>query len=108
MSTKEGSKFEDVALIRSLHQLYTNTIALRDEIHSLSTTLLSFDEDDLAKMLQTSLETLLKHMKTLSTQIWIESDNEGITFGPDMTANQVSQVMQGDGLEEQRKNSLGN
>ncbi|XP_047028993.1 putative elongator complex protein 1 [Helicoverpa zea] len=69
-SLKEGSQYEDVALVMTLHTLVTATFDLRLQIKEVVIALSYFSKDKEAYILQTSLEKVLKEMKDSFKQIW--------------------------------------
>ncbi|KAM3965504.1 elongator complex protein 1 [Aphomia sociella] len=82
-SLKEGSQYEDVALVMALHNLVTTTFELRLPVKEINTALSCFDKDKEAFILQTLLEKLLKIMKDSFGEIWtnelvIEATNASI------------------------------
>ncbi|XP_015608261.1 putative elongator complex protein 1 [Cephus cinctus] len=70
LSMKEGSAYEDLGLIRTLHQLVINAYGLRGEIHALSQVLMHFYEDECAQKLQNCLTELLSIVKARQSEIW--------------------------------------
>ncbi|KAJ8714548.1 hypothetical protein PYW07_002773 [Mythimna separata] len=69
-SLKEGSQYEDVALVMVLHTLVTNTFDLRLSVKELVTVLSYFCKDKEAYILQGTLEKVLKEMKDSFKDIW--------------------------------------
>lgn len=69
-SLKEGSQYEDVALVMTLHNLVTSSFELRLQVKETVIILLSLSKDKEAFTLQTSLEKLLKEMKESLKDIW--------------------------------------
>ncbi|XP_013183864.1 elongator complex protein 1 isoform X2 [Amyelois transitella] len=69
-SLKEGSQYEDVALVMALHSLVTSSYELRSTVKKVNIALSCFDKDKEAFILQTSLEKLLKGMKDSFKEIW--------------------------------------
>ncbi|XP_046966489.1 putative elongator complex protein 1 [Vanessa cardui] len=69
-SLKEGSQYEDTALVLALHSLITSTYELRPHVKEVNIALSCFNKDDEASILQSSLEKLLKEMKDSLKQIW--------------------------------------
>ncbi|KAG6444956.1 hypothetical protein O3G_MSEX003635 [Manduca sexta] len=83
-SLKEGSQYEDVALIMALHSHVTASFELRLQVKEIVTVLSCLNKDKEAHILQSSLEKLLKEMKDSFKDIWtnelvIESTNAFIT-----------------------------
>ncbi|XP_063627184.1 putative elongator complex protein 1 [Cydia splendana] len=82
-SLKEGSQYEDVALVMALHNLITSTFELRLQARELNTALSCLNKDHEAFLLQKCLEKLLKEMKDSFKDIWtnelvIEATNAAI------------------------------
>uniref|UniRef100_A0A1E1VXL1 Elongator complex protein 1 n=1 Tax=Pectinophora gossypiella TaxID=13191 RepID=A0A1E1VXL1_PECGO len=69
-SLKEGSQYEDVALVMALHTLVTSSFELRAQVRDVNVALSYFGQDKQAFVLQTSLEKLLKEMKDSFRDIW--------------------------------------
>ncbi|KAF9422466.1 hypothetical protein HW555_001864 [Spodoptera exigua] len=69
-SLKEGSQYEDVALVMALHTLVTASYDLRLSVKELVLALSYFSKDKEAYILQTSLEKVLKEMKESFKEIW--------------------------------------
>ncbi|XP_045484164.1 putative elongator complex protein 1 [Pieris rapae] len=69
-SLKEGSQYEDTALIMALHSLVTATFELRPLVREINLALCSLYKDEEAKMLQYLLDRVLQEMKDSFKQIW--------------------------------------
>lgn len=69
-SLKEGSQYEDIALIKALHSLVISTFDLRTLVKDIVLTLTCFNKDKEAFLLQTSLENVLKEMRESFKDIW--------------------------------------
>ncbi|XP_028167442.1 elongator complex protein 1 [Ostrinia furnacalis] len=69
-SLKEGSQYEDVALIMALHTVVTSTFELRLQVKQLNVALSCLDKDKEALILQMTLEKCLKEMKDSFRDIW--------------------------------------
>ncbi|XP_039758294.1 putative elongator complex protein 1 [Pararge aegeria] len=69
-SLKEGSQYEDTALIMVLHNLVTSTFELRIQVKEINIVLSCLGKDLEAITLQTSLEKTLKEMKESFKEIW--------------------------------------
>ncbi|CAB3244736.1 unnamed protein product [Arctia plantaginis] len=69
-SLKEGSQYEDVALVMALHTLVCSTFDLRLLVKEIVIALTYFYKDKEAYILQTSLEKTLKEMKDSFKDIW--------------------------------------
>uniref|UniRef100_A0AAR2J7K0 Elongator complex protein 1 n=1 Tax=Pygocentrus nattereri TaxID=42514 RepID=A0AAR2J7K0_PYGNA len=83
-SLKEGSPFEDIALLHALIQII-------HEIHSLLKALVLFQFDMLASNLQAHYSELLQLMEKGIPEIWNEGLQQGQTLitGPNSTANSI-------------------
>ncbi|CAG4944114.1 unnamed protein product [Parnassius apollo] len=69
-SLKEGSQYEDVALIMTLHSLITSSSNLRFHIKDINIALNCLNQDNLASQLQNSMDKLIKEMKDSLKTIW--------------------------------------
>ncbi|XP_068622441.1 elongator complex protein 1 [Battus philenor] len=69
-SLKEGSQYEDVALIMALHNLITASFNLRLQVKDVNIALNILNKDKLASQLQKNLDKLLNEMKESFKQIW--------------------------------------
>ncbi|KAJ8678919.1 hypothetical protein QAD02_014706 [Eretmocerus hayati] len=69
-SIKEGSVYEDLALIRALHQLATQAYSYRDEARSMSEMLLLINQDQLAAELNEVLDDFLTYIRKSKRDIW--------------------------------------
>ncbi|GBP91737.1 A disintegrin and metalloproteinase with thrombospondin motifs 7 [Eumeta japonica] len=69
-SLKEGSQYEDVALVMALHTLVTATFNMRSYVKEVNVALCCFNMDKEALMLQNGLDKLLNEMKDSFKQIW--------------------------------------
>ncbi|CAK1542238.1 unnamed protein product [Leptosia nina] len=83
-SLKEGSQYEDTALVMALHSLVTATFELRPHVREINLALCSLYKDDEARILQYLLDKILQEMKDSFKQIWtnnlvIEATNAVIT-----------------------------
>ncbi|KZC12649.1 Elongator complex protein 1 [Dufourea novaeangliae] len=79
LSLKEGSAFEDLALIQALYQIVTNTYKERDELHALVQMLLYFADDDYAEKVQNSMEQFLRLIERKKFEIWDKSAPSSLT-----------------------------
>lgn len=82
-SLKEGSQYEDVALVMALHNLVSTSFDLRTPVKEVNIALCCFKKDEEAFHLQTSLEKLLTVIKDNLKEIWtnelvIEATNASI------------------------------
>ncbi|VVD02399.1 unnamed protein product [Leptidea sinapis] len=69
-SLKEGSQYEDVALVIALHSLVTASFNLRSYVREINVALISMYKDEEARLLQFLLDSLLREMKEGFNQIW--------------------------------------
>ncbi|XP_049330679.1 elongator complex protein 1 [Astyanax mexicanus] len=90
-SLKEGSPFEDIALLHALSQIIHVVDKMREEIHSLLKALVLFQFDTLASSLQTNYSELLQLIEKGIPEIWQEGLQQGQTpiTGPNSTANSI-------------------
>ncbi|KAI4885036.1 hypothetical protein NFI96_017717 [Prochilodus magdalenae] len=90
-SLKEGSPFEDIALLHALIQIIHVVDKMREEIHSLLKALVLFQFDKLASSLQTDYSELLQLIEKGIPEIWNEGLQQGQTpiTGPNSTANSI-------------------
>uniref|UniRef100_A0A673IG29 Elongator complex protein 1 n=1 Tax=Sinocyclocheilus rhinocerous TaxID=307959 RepID=A0A673IG29_9TELE len=90
-SLKEGSPFEDIALLNALIQIITIVDKMREEVHSLLKALVLFQFDGPASSLQRDYGELLQLMETALPEIWTENLQHGQTpfTGPNSTANSI-------------------
>uniref|UniRef100_A0A8C1C0V2 Elongator complex protein 1 n=1 Tax=Cyprinus carpio carpio TaxID=630221 RepID=A0A8C1C0V2_CYPCA len=78
-SLKEGSPFEDIALLNALIQIITIVDKMREEVHSLLKALVLFQSDGAASSLQRDYGELLQLMETALPEIWTENLQQGQT-----------------------------
>ncbi|XP_073676235.1 elongator complex protein 1 [Garra rufa] len=90
-SLKEGSPFEDIALMNALFQIITVVDKMREELHSLLKALVLFQFDGPASNLQRDYGELLQLMETALPEIWTENLQQGQAplTGPNSTANSI-------------------
>lgn len=90
-SLKEGSPFEDIALMNALIQIITVVDKMREEVHSLLKALVLFQFDGLAYALQRDYSDLLLLMDKSIPDIWSENLQPGQTTltGPNSTVNSI-------------------
>uniref|UniRef100_A0AAY4D1C0 Elongator complex protein 1 n=1 Tax=Denticeps clupeoides TaxID=299321 RepID=A0AAY4D1C0_9TELE len=79
LSLKEGSPFEDVALLHALSQIIQISDKMREEVHSLLEALVLFHYDAQAGALQREYSELLQLMETSVPLIWHEGLQQGHT-----------------------------
>ena len=73
LSLKQGSAFQDLALIRALHQIVTNTYKEKGDFYALVQMLVYFNDDECAEKLQNCMEQLLLLIKGSKFEIWDKS-----------------------------------
>ncbi|KAI5100646.1 elongator complex protein 1 [Silurus meridionalis] len=90
-SLKEGSPFEDIALLHAIIQIIHIVDKMREEIHSLLKALVLFQYDNLASSLQSEYSELLQLIDTGIPEIWHEGlqQNQTPVTGPTSTANSI-------------------
>ncbi|XP_065910972.1 putative elongator complex protein 1 isoform X2 [Dysidea avara] len=90
-SLKEGSQYEDVALLIALGDIVTNISNMQNDVAQLLTILVQFNKDQLAKQLQSAFATLLGIVKSRIPSIWTPVDVQNTTSltGPQSTANSI-------------------
>ncbi|KAF5903355.1 elongator complex protein 1 [Clarias magur] len=95
-SLKEGSPFEDIALLHAIIQIIRVVDKMREEIHSLLKALVLFQFDKLASSLQTDYSELLQLIDTGIPQIWHEGIQQSQTpiTGPNATVNSIMASLQ--------------
>ncbi|XP_045501016.1 putative elongator complex protein 1 [Colias croceus] len=69
-SLKEGSQFEDTALVMALHTLVSSTFELRSHVREINLALCGVYKDEEARILQYLLEAVMQEMKESFNQIW--------------------------------------
>ncbi|OXU28995.1 hypothetical protein TSAR_015024 [Trichomalopsis sarcophagae] len=69
-SIKEGSVYEDLALIRTLHQLVSQAYKQRDEVRSIAEMLLFINSDQLAAELYKVMSEFLEDIYQGKREIW--------------------------------------
>ncbi|XP_076170382.1 elongator complex protein 1 isoform X1 [Ptiloglossa arizonensis] len=70
LSLKEGSAFEDLALIQALHQIISNTYKEKDNLFALIQMLMYFDDDEYAEKIQNHMEQFLHYIEKSKSEIW--------------------------------------
>ncbi|KAK7492537.1 hypothetical protein BaRGS_00016203 [Batillaria attramentaria] len=106
-SLKEGSPFEDCALIDAIAKIITSVDGMRDEINALLRVLVQFHQVEPAEQLQAQYEGILSSIQTAIPQVWVQqeaADNTAV-LGPGMTTNAIVQAVQrGQMLETSNRN----
>lgn len=93
---KEGSAFEDLALLTALTELIVGARNLTDNVTSLLTTLVAFGYEKDALSIQKKLDSLLKSIMLAIPSIWPPESREAprLELGPSATANEIAAAMQ--------------
>ncbi|PSN58313.1 hypothetical protein C0J52_00188 [Blattella germanica] len=99
LSLKEGSPYEEYALIRALHQLISAINTSTEEVHNLCRILLKFEMDVEAANLQKLLSNLLHSTDLAKQEIWTPNlmQESQVSFGPDATVNSITSRLQTSG-----------
>ncbi|XP_047349459.1 putative elongator complex protein 1 isoform X1 [Vespa velutina] len=80
LSMKEGSMFEDLGLMRALHEIITKTYKQKDEVDLLTQMLLYFNDDEVAEKLQDIMKSFLAIIESSKSKIWDKSAPISLTF----------------------------
>lgn len=94
---KEGSQYEDLALIAALSRLIRTVDDLRDEVQSLLKALVQFHFDKQASELQQKFSDFLSDIEKSIPDIWNDETNDNSNqpiLGPTTTANSIAQAVQ--------------
>ncbi|KAK2583885.1 hypothetical protein KPH14_001159 [Odynerus spinipes] len=73
LSMREGSMFEDLGLMRALHEIITKTYRQKDELDLLTQVLLYFNDDESAEKLQDSMKNFNEIIEKNKPKIWDKS-----------------------------------
>ncbi|XP_025966946.2 elongator complex protein 1 [Dromaius novaehollandiae] len=96
-SLKEGSPFEDVALLEALGENVRAVETVKGDIHVLLKQLVLFGYDEQAGELQRVLEEVLHLMETSLPEIWspeLQQSSLNPVLGPNSTANSIMAAYQ--------------
>ncbi|NWV43544.1 ELP1 protein, partial [Grantiella picta] len=96
-SLKEGSPFEDIALLEVLGESVRAVETVKGEIHVLLKQLVLFGYDEQAGALQQVLEEVLRLMETSVPEIWtpdLQRNSVSLVLGPNSTANSIMAAYQ--------------
>ncbi|NXR29314.1 ELP1 protein, partial [Cinclus mexicanus] len=95
-SLKEGSPFEDIALLEVLGENVRAVETVKGEIHILLKQLVLFGYDEQAGALQQVLEEVLQLMETSVPEIWTPDlqSSVSLVLGPNSTANSIMAAYQ--------------
>ncbi|XP_061166857.1 putative elongator complex protein 1 [Saccostrea echinata] len=94
---KEGSPYEDFALIAALSKIITSVDIMRDEVKELVKVLVQFNSDKEACKLQQTFGSFLTLIDSAIPSIWLDEAEEGeesLVLGPQATANTIAQAVQ--------------
>ncbi|NXC44125.1 ELP1 protein, partial [Penelope pileata] len=96
-SLKEGSPFEDVALLEALGENVRAVDSVKGDVHILLKQLVLFGFDEQAEGLQQVLEEVLQLMETSIPEIWTPALQQSFlnpVLGPNSTANSIMAAYQ--------------
>ncbi|OXB66109.1 hypothetical protein ASZ78_012452 [Callipepla squamata] len=96
-SLKEGSPFEDMALLEVLGENVRAVDSVRGDVHVLLKQLVLFGFDEQAEGLQQVLEEVLQLMETSIPEIWtpaLQQSSLNPVLGPNSTANSIMAAYQ--------------
>ncbi|KAM9587120.1 elongator complex protein 1 isoform 2-T2 [Morphnus guianensis] len=96
-SLKEGSPFEDMALLEVLGENVRAVETVKGDIHILLKQLVLFGYDEQAGALQQVLEEVLQLMETLIPEVWtpdLQQSSVNPVLGPNSTANSIMAAYQ--------------
>ncbi|NWR39395.1 ELP1 protein, partial [Tachuris rubrigastra] len=96
-SLKEGSPFEDIALLEVLGENVRAVESVKGDIHILLKQLVLFGYDEQAGALQQVLEEVLQLMETSIPEIWtpdLQQSSVNLALGPNSTANSIMAAYQ--------------
>ncbi|NWZ66404.1 ELP1 protein, partial [Acrocephalus arundinaceus] len=96
-SLKEGSPFEDIALLEVLGESVRAVETVKGEIHILLKQLVLFGYDEQAGALQQVLEEASQLMETSIPEIWtpnVQQSSVSLVLGPSSTANSITAAYQ--------------
>ncbi|XP_065518260.1 elongator complex protein 1 [Lathamus discolor] len=96
-SLKEGSPFEDIALLEVLGENVRAVENVKGDIHILLKQLVLFGYNEQAGALQQALEEILQLMETSIPEIWtpdLQQSSVNLVLGPNSTANSIMAAYQ--------------
>ncbi|KAL4228237.1 hypothetical protein ACF0H5_013670 [Mactra antiquata] len=94
---REGSEYEDFALIAELAKIIKYVDNSREEICSLIRSLMMFHYDNQAEILQKQFDAFLVIIDKSIPEIWLDENTDtsiNPVFGPNLTSNTVALAMQ--------------
>ncbi|XP_078368242.1 elongator complex protein 1-like isoform X2 [Oculina patagonica] len=101
-SLKEGSRFEDFALMEALSEIIQTVNKSTEDVASLLKMLVLFDHEEQAALLQTNFQQLITSIETSMNIIWPpEETTSNVNHvsqvtGPGATVNSIIAAMRGD------------
>lgn len=96
-SLKEGSPFEDIALLEVLGENVRAVENVKGDIHILLKQLVLFGYNEQAGALQQALEEILQLMENSIPEIWtpdLQQSSVNLVLGPNSTANSIMAAYQ--------------
>ncbi|XP_076443667.1 elongator complex protein 1-like isoform X2 [Babylonia areolata] len=95
-SLKEGSPFEDCALVDAIARIITATDAMRDQVKDLLHVLTQFHQVTMGEQLQCCYEGFLAAIERTIPLVWVPENDaaSNMALGPGMTANTIAQAVQ--------------
>lgn len=98
-SLKEGSRYEEYALVDALGKIISHMDILQGDVRKLLLAMVQFNYDDKASELQdfysSFLDTIEKVLPSLQETVETDqSQNQSFTFGPGVTANVIAEAVQ--------------
>ncbi|XP_061198697.1 elongator complex protein 1 isoform X2 [Neopsephotus bourkii] len=96
-SLKEGSPFEDIALLEVLGENVRAVETVKGDIHILLKQLVLFGYNEQARALQQALEDILQLMEISIPEIWtpdLQQSSVNLVLGPNSTANSIMAAYQ--------------
>ncbi|KAJ7396739.1 Elongator complex protein 1 [Pitangus sulphuratus] len=96
-SLKEGSPFEDIALLEVLGENVRAVESVKGDVHILLKQLVLFGYDEQAGALQQVLEEVWQLMETSLPEIWtpdLQQSSVNLVLGPNSTANSIMAAYQ--------------
>ncbi|KAG1673801.1 Elongator complex protein 1 [Nymphon striatum] len=87
-SLKEGSRYEEEALLIALSEIVQQVNDMKGTIQKHTFTLCLLDHNEMAQSMQTNLKDLCNHLNEENSNIWPNKKSENI-FGENSTANSI-------------------
>lgn len=101
-SLKEGSRFEDFALMEALSEIIQTVHKTTDDVASLLKVLILFDREENAAVLQTNFQKLILMIESSTGAIWPPEESSSNLSqasqltGPGATVNSIIAAMRSD------------